>query len=80
MKPEQHREPGRQDAEDSRRAVAVVEEASLGRAPADEEQRRDRHGGDGGHDEESPDDVHGCTSLEVRCGCFGFMSVSCSRA
>ena len=58
---EEQREPGRQHSEDTGRAVAVVEEAVLGRPAANKEERRNRDRGHGGHDQESPDDVHGVT-------------------
>src|SRR4051794_18483164 len=55
---EEHGEAGRQDAEDARRAVAVVEVAPLGGAPADEQHHADGEARRHGHDDQRQEDVH----------------------
>ena len=64
--PEQHREPGGEHAEDARGAVAVGEAAALGRAPAHEQHRRHREGGDRDDDERRPDEVHRAAIASAR--------------
>ena len=55
---EQHGEAGSEHAEDAGRAVAVLEVASLGCPPADEQHRRGCDDGDQHDDERRPEEIH----------------------
>ena len=60
--PEHHGEPGRDHAEHAGCAVAVLEVAALGRRPADEQHRADRHGAGQDHDQAGPEKAHVVTA------------------
>jgi hypothetical protein len=55
---QQDGEAGRQDAEDARGAIAVVEVAPLRSVPADQQDRADREARRHGDDHDRDDDVH----------------------
>ena len=59
---DQHREAGRKDAKDPGRAIAILEVAALGRTPADEQHRRDRHHGDAEDDQTCPHEIQRATN------------------
>src|SRR6478672_7026733 len=56
--PEEHREPGSEDTEDSGGAIPVLEVASRGRSAADQQHRRDGDRRDRRDDKPCPEETH----------------------
>ena len=59
------RKPTGEHAEHPRRAIAILEAASLRRAAPDQQHRRDRHRVDGNEDDDAPENDHGCRARNI---------------